>query len=93
MMEPAADIEEHRLRLLEAYRAVHVPVYLGLSACPTARAGTDHSDQAWRAGVDRLRARAPQVRIEWLDSDHAIPLRLPARVAAVITERAPNRTG
>ncbi|MQA16149.1 MAG: alpha/beta fold hydrolase [Pseudonocardiaceae bacterium] len=82
------DTHRRRTKILEAYRRLDVPVSVALGSRPTRSPDGDRSFEAWRAGAEQLVAAQPAVDVTWLDSDHAIPLRKPDEVVALVDAAA-----
>ncbi|NDL57273.1 alpha/beta fold hydrolase [Phytoactinopolyspora mesophila] len=86
------ELHERRRSILDAYARVSCPVEVVLAETPNdavaagrTEGGTGQvSDETWRAGAHRLAAAYPNVPIRWLESDHAMPIRVPHRIADLI---------
>jgi pimeloyl-ACP methyl ester carboxylesterase len=83
------DVQEKRRSLLDGYARVSCPVEVVLADASN-DSGRDDSDaaqesgQVWQAGARRLADAYPDVPIRWLDSDHAMPIRVPQQIADMI---------
>jgi esterase len=82
------DVESWRGRVLAAYAELTCPVVVALGARPSSSVDPEADAASWRAGAEKLTAAHPSVPVTWLDCDHAIPLRRPAEVAALIDQMA-----
>ncbi|NED98302.1 alpha/beta hydrolase [Phytoactinopolyspora alkaliphila] len=77
------EVQQRRTAIADAYPRLRCPVHVAVATSPSG--GYDDAGLArWRDGVHKLQAAHPDVPLTWLDSDHAVPLRVPERVVELI---------
>lgn len=82
------DVERRRTDIASAYQRLDVPVTVALASRVTRSEDAEHS-RACSVAAEQLASACPGIRITWLDSDHAIPLRRPHQLAHLIARAAP----
>jgi esterase len=86
------DADLYRIKILEAYRRLDVPVSVVLASRPPRSPDSGRILQLWRAGAEKLAYAQPGIPVSWVDSDHVIPLRRPDTVAELINAVVTRQT-